>query len=150
MTPFSSSLHRHVKVDGALSWQWQKEVGIKCRTFFLLSVAPSDSIMSRSSCFIPLGSFQLKWYSNNARVNSTFTRPSDIPAHILLPAPNGRYSKWLPFESIELLNHLSGIKLSGSVQYLGSLAIAHTLTMARVFAAIAHSIVVVDVSIPAL
>ncbi|KAF4384311.1 hypothetical protein F8388_004544 [Cannabis sativa] len=89
--------------------------------------------MSKSSCFIPLGSFQSKWYNKYARGSSTFISPNDMPGHILLPAPNGMYSKLFPLKSIELSRNLSGIKLSGSVQYLGSLPIAHALTTILVF-----------------
>ncbi|KAF4396069.1 hypothetical protein G4B88_020706 [Cannabis sativa] len=91
---------------------------------------PNNSVISKSSwLLIPLGSFQSKWYNKNASGSSTLISPNDIPGHILLPAPNGIYSKLFPLKSILLSRNLSGIKLSGSIQYLGSLPIAHALTM---------------------
>ncbi|KAF4362242.1 hypothetical protein F8388_008126 [Cannabis sativa] len=60
-------------------------------------------------------------------------RPNDIPGHILLPAPNGIYSKFPPLNSIELSINLSGIKFSGSIQYFGSLPIAQRFTINLVF-----------------
>ncbi|KAF4390188.1 hypothetical protein G4B88_005106 [Cannabis sativa] len=60
-------------------------------------------------------------------------RPNDIPGQILLPEPNGMYSKLLPLKSIELSTNLSGIKFSGSIQYFGSLPIAHKFTTTLVF-----------------
>ncbi|KAF4391216.1 hypothetical protein G4B88_016526 [Cannabis sativa] len=91
---------------------------------------PNNSVISKSSwLIISLGSFQSKWYNKNASGSSTLISPNDIPGHILLPTPNGIYSKLFPLKSILLSRNLSGIKLSGSVQYLGSLPIAHALTM---------------------
>ncbi|KAF4346768.1 hypothetical protein G4B88_003641 [Cannabis sativa] len=56
-----------------------------------------------------------------------------MPGHILLPPPNGMYSKLLPLKSIELSINLSGIKFSGSIQYFGSLPIAQAFTITLVF-----------------
>uniref|UniRef100_A0A0A9BK53 Uncharacterized protein n=1 Tax=Arundo donax TaxID=35708 RepID=A0A0A9BK53_ARUDO len=54
--------------------------------------------------------------------------PCVMPGHILLPAPNGVYSKSLPRKSILLPSNLSGLNSSASSQNLLSLAIAQTFT----------------------
>ncbi|KAK2999718.1 hypothetical protein RJ639_023816 [Escallonia herrerae] len=47
------------------------------------------SVMSNSSCLIPLGSLQSKWYKSFASDSSTMASPNDVPGQILLPEPNG-------------------------------------------------------------
>nr|GMD41320.1 RNA polymerase, subunit H/Rpb5, conserved site-containing protein [Ipomoea batatas] len=90
-----------------------------------LQAIPTISVMSNVSAVIPGMKFQSKWYSMCAKGATVLTKPSASPGHILLPEPKGKNSKWFPMKSIELLSNLSGIKLSGFSQYLGSLAKAH-------------------------
>jgi len=52
-----------------------------------------------------------------------------MPGHILPSLHQmGMYSKFVPLKSIGPLTNLSGLKLSASIQYFGSLPIAETLT----------------------
>ncbi|WRX20487.1 hypothetical protein QQP08_012974 [Theobroma cacao] len=116
-------------------------MGIKKRSFFLLTVMPKHSVMSKSSQLLPFGSFQSKWYSNCARGSSMLGSANDMPGHILLPAPNGIYSKCVPLKSIGLSKNLSGLKFSASFQYLESLPMAHALTMTLLFASISYPLI---------
>ena len=84
-------------------------MGIKHRLFYLLTINPNNSLMSSSSCFIPLGSFLIKMIKQ-------------VGKWIL----NGIYSRYVSFVN-ELLKHFSGFKLSASLQYLGFLPIAQAL-----------------------
>ena len=107
---------------------WNSQSTVRS-SFFLLTDNPKTSVMSRSSSFIPFGNFQSKWNNNWASGSSTFGSANNMPGHILLPAPNGINSKFVPMKPTELFRNLSGWNISASGQQLGSLPIAHALIM---------------------
>ena len=90
------------------------------------AVFPLDNLTKvvnhiQSSGVILPGSSQSKWCSSWARVSSILVSPNVTPRHILLPAPKGINSKWVPSNSIELQAKLSKIELIASCQHAGSL-----------------------------
>lgn len=103
----------------------RRYVGVASRCLALGTVRPNFSVMSKSVGNILFGSPQSKQCTSCATTRRTTVSPSWIPGQPLRPEPNGRSWKSRPRRSMLLPTNLSGIKLSGSVQTLGSLPIAH-------------------------
>uniref|UniRef100_J3LEH8 Uncharacterized protein n=1 Tax=Oryza brachyantha TaxID=4533 RepID=J3LEH8_ORYBR len=103
-------------------------VGDNQREFFLPTLMPISPAMSSSSGATPSGSSQLKWYKSVASMSSMVEWPNVIPGQLLLPAPNGIYSKFAPLKSILPSLKRSGLNTSGSSQCFGSLLIAQMFT----------------------
>ncbi|KAF4404056.1 hypothetical protein G4B88_014512 [Cannabis sativa] len=63
------------------------------KEFLFLRIIPN---LSESSTLVPIGIFQSKQCKKEANICINILSPKEIPAHILLPDPNGRYLKFLP------------------------------------------------------
>lgn len=97
--------------------------------------------MSKASCFIPLGSFQSKWYNNITSGKLNIGTAESYSRHIHRPEPNAMYSKLFTWKFIEESRNLSRIKLSGSVQYFGSLPMAYASIMSLALDGISNQLI---------
>lgn len=97
--------------------------------------------MSKASCFIPFGSFQSKWYNNIASGKLNIGTAKSYSRHIHRPEPNAMYSKLFTWKFIEESRNLSRIKLSGSVQYFGSLRMAYASIMSLALDGISNPLI---------
>ncbi|KAK8983827.1 hypothetical protein V6N11_009611 [Hibiscus sabdariffa] len=77
---------------------------------------------------IPPSSSQSKEFIRDPNIKCNIRLAKGSPGHIRRPAPNGMSPKSLPLTSISDPKNLSGVKLVGFSQMLGSQPMAHTLT----------------------
>nr|GMD60056.1 hypothetical protein RchiOBHm_Chr7g0200261 [Ipomoea batatas] len=84
--------------------------------------------MSKSIGVMSPSSFHWNEFSNDPSIIGTIRIANRNAGQILLPVPNGMSSKSCPLTSICKFQNLSGLKINGLSQILGSRPIAHTLT----------------------